>query len=120
MLTVLYDDLCPLCKKEITFYQSKMNAIEVKWIGLSDVDNPSLEFGVSREMALRQLHVRQDDMDWMVGVDAFIHLWRHMPKLRLLSLLVSFPMVYQLSKLAYGIFARWRYSRLAHCRRCND
>jgi len=50
-----------------------------------------------------------------VGVDAFIPIWRQIPRWRLLTSIVDTGFIRPVANIAYRTFAAWRFNRLAHC-----
>jgi predicted DCC family thiol-disulfide oxidoreductase YuxK len=64
---------------------------------------------------MRRMHVRDSDGRMVSGADAFIALWRHIPRYRFIARIVSLPGVHWVSEQVYSAFARRRYRS-----RCND
>jgi len=50
-----------------------------------------------------------------VGVDAFILIWRQIPRWRVLANTVGAGFIRPVAGIAYSAFATWRFNRLAHC-----
>ena len=71
--------------------------------------------GITLSEGLKLLHARDNDHHMHVGVDAFILIWKQLDKWRMLALVVSLPLIKQVSQLAYRTFAHWRFGRLEHC-----
>ena len=116
MITVFYDGKCGLCSKEINHYRKIAPAGIFDW---QDITKSAVELekeGVTLAEGLKLLHAKDADQQLHVGVDAFILIWKQLKRWRLLALLVSLPIVRQLSNLAYRTFANWRFGRLEHCR----
>jgi hypothetical protein len=57
--------------------------------------------GLSKIFAKKRLHVRTQDGNVMVGVDAFLALWAEMPIYKFFGRLVGIPGVYHLAVIAY-------------------
>ena len=80
------------------------------------VDAAGLErLGVAYADGLRLLHSRDEVGQLHIGVDAFLLIWRQLPRWRVLAAIVALPMVRQLVGRAYALFAAWRYQRFPRC-----
>ena len=120
MITALFDDLCPICSREVQYYQRHLPAAAVKWIALSRVGDVSAEYNLSRRDALTFFHARDANGPWRVGLDGFALIWRHMRYWRWLARLVTMPGLRGLLALIYRRYALRRFKRLQHCRECKD
>mgnify|MGYP001814236524 CR=1 FL=1 len=111
---VFYDGACPLCRREIDHYRRIDRAGRLRWVDAA-VDADTLAgYGLSLEDAMAELHVMDADGCWQRGVDAFLVIWKHLPRYHWLARLVAGlglrgPLAY-----VYRHFAAWRYRR-----RCN-
>ncbi len=89
-LTVLYNGACPICSREIDAYRRSAEA-EGLDIAFEDLNTADLDaWGVDRETARRRLHLREGGRV-RGGLDAFVALWRVLPRLGWLARLVSLP-----------------------------
>ena len=61
LITVYYDGSCPLCRKEIAFYQRCKGADRIDWTDVSAAGALSLEDGLTCEAAMARFHVRGSD-----------------------------------------------------------
>ena len=106
VLTVMFDGACPLCRREISLYQSLSPLEAVRWMDVSKdhVGMGSAEKG--RYMA--RFHVRQKDGSLLSGAAAFVALWLVMPGWRWMGRLGSLPGV-------TGVL-EWIYCRFLHLR----
>lgn len=115
MINVFYDDRCPLCRREIEYYKKLSAFTEIKWSGISE-NIPTLEkYGISYTESLKVLHAINEDNQMVYGVDTFILIWQQLPKWKWIAKFVELPLIYQLSKEIYRIFAKWRFKNLDHC-----
>jgi len=73
------------------------------------------KISVSQSDALRRLHVSDQTGTIYVGIDAFIAIWRKLPRWRLLALICATPGVRLILNFIYNKFADWKFSRSAHC-----
>lgn len=97
--TVLYNDSCPICSREIAAYR-KMSDPDTgpAYAGLTTCD--LAQFGLTEDEAARRLHVVQDGQV-ISGIPAFAALWEDVPRLRWLARLVRLPVV---GGLANGVY----------------
>lgn len=115
MITVFYDGKCGLCRREIEHYKRIAPDGTFDWTDIT-IDSTSLEkLGVSYTDGLKLLHATDTQGNLHIGVDAFILIWREMPRWRVLAAIVSLPFARVIAKKLYGMFAAWRFSRLEHC-----
>ena len=97
--TVLFNKKCSICDFEIQHYKKRSN----------------LEFNDCSAMDdkyLKKLHVTFKDGKELVGVDAFIYVWKNTDGYKWLGKLISLPVIFQLSRLLYAVIARllfWRF-----------
>jgi predicted DCC family thiol-disulfide oxidoreductase YuxK len=84
------------------------------WVDITDDASGLVQRGISYDDGLRRLHAEDGDRSLHVGVDAFLLIWRHLPRWRLLALVVGVPGIQGLASLAYRVFADWRFKRLGY------
>ncbi len=89
--TVYYDGGCPVCSHEIGFYQRRSSAKSLDWVDVTQADEAALGLGLSREASLARIHVRRADGTVVDGAAAFAEIWRGMPGLRWLVLVLAVP-----------------------------
>jgi predicted DCC family thiol-disulfide oxidoreductase YuxK len=116
MITVFYDGKCGLCRREIEHYKRIAPDDVFDWKDIT-VDSSSLEkLGISYADGLKLLHVTDTKGNLHIGVDAFILIWKQLPRWRILAAITSLPFVRFVAAKSYGIFAAWRFKRLQHCK----
>ena len=102
-LTVIYNDTCPICSREVRAYRDRTDPQKVRYHGVSQGDIE--QYDLSEDEAARQFHVIRGD-ERLEGVDAFAALWAQIPRLRWLGWLVTRPGIHGLASLVYrGILA---------------
>jgi predicted DCC family thiol-disulfide oxidoreductase YuxK len=106
--TVYYDGGCPVCSREINFYQSRRGGESLDWVDVSQADDAELGPGLSRTAALARIHVRRVDGKLVDGAAAFAEIWRGMPGLRWLGRLLAIPPVGAVAERGYAVFLRVR------------
>lgn len=99
-LTVIYNDSCPICAREVRAYRryTEANGLAVTYLGLSS--ERLADHGLTKRDAARRLHVVQGDRV-ISGVPAFALLWDQIPNLRWLAWLVRRPVISRLAGLIY-------------------
>ncbi len=115
MITVFYDGQCGLCAKEIKYYQRIAPLGIFNWQDITQTPEPFLNDGFLYSDGLKRLHAKDAQGHYHIGVDAFILIWRHIPRWKILARIVSIPGIHALVGLAYKVFANWRFKRLPHC-----
>ena len=96
---VLFNEKCLICNYEIKHYQKRSE--------LNFVDCSFME-----DKYLKKLHVILSDGSELVGVDAFIYVWRRTQGYNWLAKLTSLPVIKQIARFIYSILAfliYWRF-----------
>jgi predicted DCC family thiol-disulfide oxidoreductase YuxK len=106
--TVYYDGGCPVCSREIGFYRHRNGGESFSWVDVTQADEAALGPGLSRAAALARIHVRRPDGTVVDGAAAFAEIWRGMPGLRWLGLLLGVQPFSALAAVGYRIFLRMR------------
>lgn len=105
--TVYFDGACPLCRREIAFYQGRRGADDVQWVDVSR-DDVVLPDGLTPDAARARFHVAAADGSLLSGGEAFAYLWTRFPSFRWAGKLASSrPMVWLLDH-AYDVFLKFR------------
>jgi 3-demethoxyubiquinol 3-hydroxylase len=107
-LTVYFDGACPVCSKEIAYYQQQAGAQACAWVDASTCDEPALGPGLTRAAALGRFHVRHADGSLTSGMGGFAALWRVLPKTAWLGRVASFGPVPFFLDQAYRVFLALR------------
>ncbi|MBA4142514.1 MAG: DUF393 domain-containing protein [Nitrosospira sp.] len=109
---VYYNSACPVCNAGIKDQRRRMEACggkDVEWIDVHTHPEAAEEVGVPLEQVRERLHVKTEDGRLDVGADAFARLWSQTPGQRWLAKLVQLPIIQQLTRLVYNVFARALY-----------
>lgn len=91
LLTLYYDGGCPVCTREIGFYQRRRGAERITWINLAQCEDAALGSDLSREAAYARLHARRPDGQLVSGAQAFASLWQALPAFRLAGRIAALP-----------------------------
>ena len=81
---VLFNEKCSICNFEIKHYKKRS---DLNFEDCSDMN----------DKYLKKLHVVFEDGDELIGVDAFIYVWKRTDGYAWLAKFTSAPVIYQLS-----------------------
>lgn len=115
MITVFYDGKCGLCRREIAHYQAISPQSVFHWVDITVNPSAIEQLGVQYADGLKRLHAQDAQGHLSIGVDAFLLIWRQLPRWRILAKIVGTPGIRSIAKLIYTGFAAWRFRRLSHC-----
>ncbi|MGC2425051.1 MAG: DUF393 domain-containing protein [Nitrospirota bacterium] len=110
-IKIFYDGSCIVCSSEMERYRRKDAKKNLIFI---DVTAPGFRpetYGKSREELMRKLHVLDAEGKYYTGADGFPPIWRGLPPESVylsLAWLIEKPLVNQIAKAGYFIFARLR------------
>jgi predicted DCC family thiol-disulfide oxidoreductase YuxK len=109
-LAVFYDGNCLVCSREIDHYRTLNHAGRLQFVDISAPDFQADRDGPTSEQLQTRMHVRDAAGRYWSGVDAFPIIWQALPGrgYRCLARGVKLPLLYQLAKLGYALFARFR------------
>ena len=102
-MKVYYNNSCKICKAEIELYK-KENINEIDWIDITDNYSAELETFKNSKQLLRRLHVKDGDKI-IQGAEAFLVLWKKIPKYRFLYKILKLPIIFNLFSIIYEIVA---------------
>ena len=106
-MKVYFNNSCKICKAEIDLYK-KENIQEIDWIDITDNTLATKETSKNSKELLRRLHVK-DGKKVLEGADAFLILWKKMPKYKFLYNFFKLPIVFTLFSIIYEIVALLLY-----------
>tara|TARA_B100000575_G_scaffold234334_1_gene195898 strand:+ start:1317 stop:1664 length:348 start_codon:yes stop_codon:yes gene_type:complete len=106
-MKVFFNNSCKICKAEIDLYK-KEKIKEIDWIDITNNDLATIETSRDSKQLLRRLHVK-NGQEVLEGAEAFLLLWKKMPKYKFLYNLFKLPIIFQLFSFAYEIIAFFLY-----------
>ena len=109
---VFYDGQCPLCKREIDMIRRKDKHGRLKLIDIAAV-NFQLPAGKDLHGMMKEIHGRNANGDYVVGVDVFREIYSRLGFGWLVKI-SRFPILRQALDVGYRIFA---YLRFKHAKR---
>ena len=106
-MKVYYNNSCKICKAEIDLYK-KEKIQEIDWIDITDNNLATEETSKDSKELLRRLHVK-DGEKVLEGAEAFLVLWKKMPKYKFLYNFFKLPIIFTLFSIIYEIVAFFLY-----------
>lgn len=110
LMKVYYNSACPVCKAGIEGQKKKDSVCEIQWNDVHKENGLVQEIDTDLEFVRERLHVVDEDGQLQVGFDAFLAIWRNSPKETWKARFFELPVIKQLSRVAYNIFAAMLYA----------
>ena len=102
-MKVYYNNSCKICRTEINLYK-KENIKEIDWIDITNNSLAQKETSKNDKELLRRLHV-VDENKLIEGAEAFLCVWKKIPKYKILYKIFKTPVVFSIFKFGYEIVA---------------
>ena len=102
-MKVYFNNSCKICKAEIDLYK-KEKIQEIDWIDITDNALATRETSKNNKELLRRLHVKEGEKV-LEGAEAFLVLWKKMPKYRFLYNILKLPIIFTIFSFIYEIVA---------------
>jgi predicted DCC family thiol-disulfide oxidoreductase YuxK len=106
-MKVYYNESCSICRAEINLYK-KQNIEEIDWVDITNNINAKNETLKNDKQLLRRLHVKKDGKIFS-GAEAFLLVWKKIPKYKFLYNLFRLPIIFQIFSIGYEIIAFFLY-----------
>jgi len=106
-MKVYYNESCNICRAEINLYK-KQNIEEIEWVDITDNKSAEIETQKDNKALLRRLHVK-DGEKIIDGAEAFLLVWKNIPKYRFLYTFFKVPIIFTLFSYFYEIIAFFLY-----------
>ena len=106
-MKVYFNNSCKICRSEINLYK-KENIEEIDWIDITNNLSAEKETSKKDKELLRRLHVK-DGSRVIEGAEAFLFVWKKIPKYNFLYKFFKLPVIFQVFKFAYEIVAYFLY-----------
>jgi predicted DCC family thiol-disulfide oxidoreductase YuxK len=108
-LKVYYDGLCHLCSREINHYAGVPGSQErIEFVDISDPSFDPRAEGVDALKVQKYFHAKRGDGTVLVGLDAFMAMWRVTPGYHWLATLAGLPVIKPMLQILYAGFAEVR------------
>ena len=96
-----------LFRSEINLYK-KQNIKDIEWVDITDNKSAEIETQKDDKALLRRLHIK-DGEKVIDGAEAFLLVWKKIPKYRFLYTFFKTPVIFTLFSLSYEIIAFFLY-----------
>ena len=106
-MKVYYNNSCKICKAEIDLYK-RQKIKEIDWIDITSNKLAEKETSKSDKELLRRLHIIENEKV-IEGAEAFLMLWKRMPKYKFLYNFFKLPIIFSLFSIVYEIVAFFLY-----------
>tara|TARA_B100000575_G_C23131986_1_gene656799 strand:+ start:2210 stop:2557 length:348 start_codon:yes stop_codon:yes gene_type:complete len=106
-MKVYFNNSCKICKAEIDLYK-KEKIQDINWIDITNNNDAENETSKNSKQLLRRLHIKEGDKI-LEGAEAFLFLWKKIPKYRFLYKFFRLPIIFSLFNLGYEIIAFFLY-----------
>ena len=106
-MKVYYNESCNICRAEINHYK-KQNIEEIDWVDITNNVAAEKETLKDDKALLRRLHVKKDGKVFS-GAEAFLLVWKNIPKYRFLYSIFRLPVIFQIFSLTYELVAFFLY-----------
>tara|TARA_S200000501_G_scaffold85424_1_gene78087 strand:- start:975 stop:1322 length:348 start_codon:yes stop_codon:yes gene_type:complete len=106
-MKVYFNNSCKICKAEIDLYK-KEKIKEIDWIDITNNNLAEKETSKNSKDLLRRLHVK-DGEKVSQGAEAFLLLWKKMPKYKFLYNFFKLPIIFNIFSFFYEIIAFFLY-----------
>ena len=106
-MKVYFNNSCKICKAEIDLYK-KEKIQEIEWIDITNNELAKKETSRNSKELLRRLHVKENEKV-IEGAEAFLALWKKMPKYKFLYNFFKLPIIFNLFSFGYEVVAFFLY-----------
>ena len=106
-MKVYFNNSCKICKAEIDLYK-KQKINEIDWVDITNNDLAEKETSKDSKQLLRRLHIK-DGEKIFGGAEAFLLLWKKMPKYKFLYNFFKLPIIFSIFSIVYEIVAFFLY-----------
>ena len=113
-ICVFFDGKCNICSREINYYKKKDQKEIFEWIDINQEEKKLSKYDISFNESLMYLHVIDRSGQTLIGVDAFLAIWKEFKYLRILSVIVGIFPIKFIAHLIYIFWAKRRYNKLKY------
>jgi len=104
---VYFNNSCNICRAEINLYK-KQNVEGIEWVDITDNKSAEIETQKNDKALLRRLHIK-DGEKIIGGAEAFLLVWKKIPKYKFLYTFFKTPIIYTLFSYFYEVIAFFLY-----------
>ena len=102
-MKVYFNNSCKICRAEINLYK-KQNIKDIEWVDITNNKSAEIETQRNAKNLLRRLHIK-DGEKVIGGAEAFLLVWKKIPKYKFLYSFFKTPIIFTLFSLFYEIIA---------------
>ena len=106
-MKVYFNNSCNICRAEINLYK-KQNIEDIEWVDITNNKSAEIETQKNDKALLRRLHIK-DGEKVIDGAEAFLLVWKKIPKYKFLYTFFKLPIIFTLFSLSYEIIAFFLY-----------
>ena len=106
-MKVYFNNSCNICRAEINLYK-KQNIKDIEWVDITDNKAAEIETQKNDKALLRRLHIK-DGEKVIGGAEAFLLVWKKIPKYKFLYIIFKTPIIFTLFSLLYEFIAFFLY-----------
>ena len=107
LMKVYFNNSCEICRSEINLYKRE-NVDDIDWIDITNNSQAQRETSKNNKELLRRLHIIENN-NVIQGAEAFLHVWKKIPKYKFLYSFFKLPVIFFIFKYAYEIIAFFLY-----------
>jgi len=104
---VYFNNSCNICRAEINLYK-KQGIKDIEWVDITNNKSAEIETQKNDKVLLRRLHIK-DGEKIISGAEAFLLVWKKIPKYKFLYIFFKAPIIFTLFSLSYEIIAFFLY-----------
>jgi len=104
---VYFNNSCNICRTEINLYK-KQGIKDIEWVDITNNKSAEIETQKNDKALLRRLHIK-DGEKVISGAEAFLLVWKKIPKYKFLYTFFKLPIIFTLFSLSYEIVAFFLY-----------
>ena len=106
-MKVYFNNSCNICRAEINLYK-KQNIKDIEWVDITNNKSAEIETQKNDKTLLRRLHIKEGEKI-IDGAEAFLLVWKKIPKYRFLYTFFKIPLIFNLFSLFYEVIAFFLY-----------
>ncbi|MDC0616169.1 DUF393 domain-containing protein [Candidatus Pelagibacter sp.] len=106
-MKVYFNNSCNICRAEINLYK-KQNIKDIEWVDITNNKSAEIETQKNDKTLLRRLHIKEGERI-IGGAEAFLLVWKKIPKYRFLYTFFKIPLIFNLFSLFYEVIAFFLY-----------
>jgi len=113
---VFFDGDCPLCRREIAIIKRWDKRERVRFTDIAAADFDAATYGTTQERLMAEVHGRDAQGNWLVGVEVFRRLYAAIG-FGWIAAVTRWPLIRQALDAAYRLFARNRLRLTGRCQK---